>query len=606
MRLRALGTIFVLCILLAGCNSASNDGLNGVKDLALTPVSIKTFRFTWTDVGPGPTEYRLLEDPDGLSGYTEVASIAPGIGGYDLDVFLPGRINARYVLQACNEDNCVDSAPVNVAGTLGEAVGYVKASNTGALDYFGYSVALSAAGSTLAVGAYMEASAATGINGDETDDSAGAGGAVYVFTRSGSSWNQQAYIKASNAGADDMLGDWFGRSIALSADGNTLVVTAPFESSNALGINGEEDDNSAPQSGAAYVFTRDDNTWSQQAYIKASSSSAHWFGWSVALAADGNTLAVGDSSTIGTVYVFTRSDNVWSQQAHINASNTYTGSYDVGLLQALNFGDSVALAADGNTLAVGGPGDDSDATGINGDGANHLAIDSGAAYIFIRNDNVWSQQAYIKASNTGAGDSFGTGVALSADGNTLAVGATGEDSNATGINGDQGNDLAPDSGAAYIFIRDHDTWSQQAYLKASNIGTDILTPAYIAYGKGVDLSAYGTNVDLSADGNTLIVSAHDESGNASGINGNVTGDVFLQSGAVYMYSRRGDTWSQRAYIKAPAPMSGNWFGRGIDLAADGNTLAVGAYGEDGAATGINGDQDQINNWIGDSGAVYLY
>src|SRR6185369_603680 len=105
-----------------------------------------------------------------------------------------------------NSDGCENNCTISV-------IAYLKASNTGASDLFGSSVALSADGSTLAVGAYQEASAATGIGGNQTDNSAGSAGAVYVFTRSGTTWSQQAYLKASNTGA----GDFFGSSVALSA-----------------------------------------------------------------------------------------------------------------------------------------------------------------------------------------------------------------------------------------------------------------------------------------------------------------------------------------------------------------------------------------------------
>src|SRR6185436_9305068 len=107
--------------------------------------------------------------------------------------------------------------------------------------FFGGSVALSADGSTLAVGADRDNSAATGINGDENDLSAGASGAAFVFARSGLTWSQQAYLKASNPGAFD----FFGQSIAISADGSTLAVGAWNEASAAAGINGNQADNSA-------------------------------------------------------------------------------------------------------------------------------------------------------------------------------------------------------------------------------------------------------------------------------------------------------------------------------------------------------------------------
>src|SRR5581483_1146048 len=98
---------------------------------------------------------------------------------------------------------------------------------------------------------------------------------------------------------------------------------------------------------------------------------------------------------------------------------------------------------------------------VNGSGGGN-----GAVYVFTRSGGTWSQQAYLKASNTGVSDYFGYSVSLSGD--TLAVGAPGESSNATGVNGDQLNDSAENSGAVYVFTRSSGTWSQQAYLKASN------------------------------------------------------------------------------------------------------------------------------------------
>jgi ABC-type Fe2+-enterobactin transport system substrate-binding protein len=121
---------------------------------------------------------------------------------------------------------------------------YLKASNTGAHDLFGSSVSLS--GDSLAVGAREEASAATGVNGNQADNSAGGAGAVYVFVRTGTTWIQQAYVKASNRGGN------FGSSVSLS--GETLAVGAPDESSAATGVNGNQADNSASYAGAIYVF----------------------------------------------------------------------------------------------------------------------------------------------------------------------------------------------------------------------------------------------------------------------------------------------------------------------------------------------------------------
>jgi hypothetical protein len=127
-----------------------------------------------------------------------------------------------------------------------DQIAYGKASNAGASDHFGFSVALS--GDTLAVGAVDEASAATGVNGNQADNTAGAAGAVYVFVRQGSSWTQQAYLKASNAGANDL----FGWSVALSGD--TLAAGADGEASAATGVNGNQADNTASFAGAVYIL----------------------------------------------------------------------------------------------------------------------------------------------------------------------------------------------------------------------------------------------------------------------------------------------------------------------------------------------------------------
>ncbi|MBY0508383.1 MAG: hypothetical protein K2X03_31015 [Bryobacteraceae bacterium] len=249
---------------------------------------------------------------------------------------------------------------------------------------------------------------------------------------------QQAYLKASNPDAQDS----FGYSVAISGD--TVVVGAFGESSNGTG----QADNSAPEAGAAYVFTRSGTAWSQQAYLKASNpDGGDRFGWSVAIS--GDTVVVGatfeasngtgqaDNSAIraGAAYVFTRSAGVWSQQAYLKASNPDIGD---------DFGSSVAIS--GDTVVVGAYGEDSNATGVNGNQADNSASGAGAAYVFTRSAGVWSQQAYLKASNPDIGDGFGSSVAISGD--TVVVGANDEDSNGTG---GQADNSAPEAGAAYIF-----------------------------------------------------------------------------------------------------------------------------------------------------------
>ena len=386
-------------------------------------------------------------------------------------------------------------------------------------------------------------------------------------------WSQEAYLKASNTGG----GDSFGYRVALSGD--TLVVGAGSEDSSATGLNGDQSDNNTYNSGAVYVFTRTGAGWSQQAYLKASNTSAQaYFGSSVALS--GDTLAVGASgegtTRSGAAYVFTRTGATWSQQAYLKASNPET--FD-------NFGLSVALS--GDTLVVGAYQEGSSATGVNGDGTNNSASGSGAAYVFTRAGSTWSQQAYLKASNTGIEDQFGYSVAVS--GNTLVVGAWAEDSSATGVNGDQANDSAGQSGAAYVFTRTGSTWSQQAYLKASNTGSGVTLVS----------DAFGASVAVSGD--TLVVGAPFEASNATGVNGNQANNT-AQSGATYVFTRTGTTWSQQAYLKASNTGAGDKFGESIALSGD--TLMVGAPYEDSNATGVNGDQ--TNNTARANGAAYLF
>jgi len=446
-----------------GAGTDSSTG--GSTEFTLHLEQTKRFRFSWTDVD-GASFYRLMENPDGVSGFTQVgADIPAGTEMYIHEVPLYARVNARYILQSCNDTGCTDSSEVSVSGNLAEAVGYIKASNTDSGDGFGYGVflsdygstalALSADGTTLVVGAPYESSSTRGIGGTENDNSSDWSGAVYVFTRTVTGWAQQAYIKASNADSFDL----FGSAVALSADGSTLAVGAFSEASK----NGDQDNNSADWSGAVYVFTRSGSTWNQQAYVKASNTdSGDLFGHSVTLSSDGNTLAVGareeesnatginDSagqsdnslSYAGAVYVFTRSGTTWNQQAYVKASNTNYHQW---------FGNAVTLSGDGNTLAVGAIGEGSKAMGINDDQSDISQPRAGAVYVFRRSDSTWSQLAYVKAPNTEIYDRFGSAVALSSDANTLAVGAHQENSAATGINGDQTDNSAENAGAVYLY-----------------------------------------------------------------------------------------------------------------------------------------------------------
>jgi len=539
----------------------------------LTLAAIKTLRLSWAD-GMGETEYRVLEDPDGSSGYRRVATLAADTTQHDHQVFLPTSAQARYVLQACNGNACADSAAVAVAGAVAPAIGYLKASNAYHHERFGASMSLSADGQTLAVGAPDE----HGANADPDNKTGFANGAVYVFTRSNGHWQQTAYLKASNTDPYDR----FGFSVTLSADGQTLAVGAPGEGS--VGPDPLEDNGS--DNGAVYVFTRIGDAWQQTAYLKAAvTDPADKFGDSLAISAlsvDGQTLVIGapgeDGATSdpndnngadnGAVYVFTRSGDTWQQRAFLKAA--VTDQYD-------NFGDSLSLSADGLTLAVGAAGENSATT----DPHNNGSLDSGAAYVFTRSGDAWQQQAFLKATVTGGNDLFGSSLALSPDGRALAIGAPGEYSAGTDPLDNSGVEI----GAAYIFTRSGDTWQQQAYLKAFNTGL---------------YDRFGTSLALSAGGQRLVVGAPGERSNGS----NPLDDSGLANGAAYVFTRSGDTWLHQAYVKAPNTGAYDHFGASLALSSDGQTLAVGADREGSAATGIGGAQGDDS--APDAGAVYLY
>ncbi len=426
--------------------------------------------------------------------------------------------------QADNSANQAGAVYVFVRnGTNWAQQAYLKASNPGAGDGFGFSVSIYS--NTIVVGAIWESSNATGVNGNQANNSAMYAGAAYVFVRNGTNWTQQAYLKASNT---DMV-DLFGARVAVSGD--TIVVGAIGESSNATGVNGNQADNSFAGAGAAYVFVRNGTNWTQQAYLKASNTGADDnFGTGVAVAGDTIVIgAPGESSNAtgvngnqlnnaaywaGAVYVFVRSGTNWSQQAYLKASNTAQTDF----LSDDRFGNSVSVC--GETVVVGAWGEDGNATGVNGNQSNSSAEDSGAVYVFVRQGSNWSQQAYLKASNTGAGDLFGEAVCISGD--TIAIGAAGEDGGGTGINPVVLNDNSFGAGAAFVFNRKGTNWSQQAMVKASNNGSEDYFGRCVAF-----------------HGETLVVGADTEDSSVTGVNGNQNNESAFNSGAAYVFAGLG-------------------------------------------------------------------
>lgn len=395
----------------------------------------------------------------------------------------------------------------------------------------------------------------------------------------GGTFVQRAYLKASNTGS----GDRFGGRVALS--GNTIAIAAASEAGAGLGPNADQGDNTAANAGAVYVFAFDGAAWMQQAYLKASNTSAgDSFGARLALHGDllvvsalgedgGSTGQDGDQAdnsagTSGAVYVFERQAGSWSQQAYLKAPNTNANDY---------FGISLALSD--TTLVVGASGESSSATGVGGDLSDNSALNAGAVYVFQRNGASWQLEAYLKASNAESQDFFGWSVAMS--GNLLVVGAWGEDSGANTVDGTEGDNSASSAGAAYVFERVSTSWTQRAYLKASNAGAD---------------DRFGASVAVS--GETVVVGAPSEASGSTGVGGGQLNDDQPRAGAAYVFARSGGIWGQQAYLKASNTDASDSFGGALALAGD--LLVVGATGEDGSL-----GAPHVNSATG-SGAAYLF
>lgn len=380
-----------------------------------------------------------------------------------------------------------------------------------ASENFGSSVAIS--GNTAIVGASGDT-----IAGRATQ------GSAYIFIKSGNTWTRQAKLTASDGFANDR----FGNSVAISNSGDTVIVGASFA-----------DVNGAVDRGATYVFIKSGTTWTQQVKLAASDGLANDnFGSSVAI--NGTTAIVGAAGadingkdSQGAAYVFVKNGTTWTQQFKLTAS-------DGAKLD--NFGNSVAI--NGNIGIVGAHRAD-----ING------AVDRGAAYVFARNvNNTWTQQAKLLASGGLANDNFGSSVA-SNSGDTVIIGAAFAD-----IDG------VLNRGAAYVFVANGTTWTQQTRLLAS---------------EGKENNKFGNSVSVS--GNTAIVG--DEGANIDGKSA---------QGAAYVFIKSGTTWTQQVKLLASDGAKLDNFGSGV--AISGNTAIVGSLNAD-IGSGING----INQ-----GAAYVF
>jgi len=410
-----------------GAWAEDSDGSADTDNAADGAGAVYVFKRSTTGGVISWSQVRYVKAPPQIAGDNFGFSVSLSKDGNRLAVGAPGKdiggVNtnegAVYVYSAPNYDT----------PTL------VTASDLQNDDRFGESIALSDDGLRLAVGAILE----DGGAGDPATSS----GAVYVYTDglgNGTSWTEENILYAPTPQANANL----GVSVALNQDGSVLAAGA-----------WREDDLAANDDrGAAYMFVRTAGpTWSAGTQLKASDrADDDRFGVSIALSDDGTRLAIGAPGDFlgmggftGAAYVFTCSiPPTCSEEAIITASNSDVDDA---------FGIAVALSSSGNTLLVGASYEDGSEVDTSATPDN-LASNAGAAYRFTRAAGppaTWTQINYIKATNTDAGDSFGTDVAISDNGSRIVVGASGEDSNATGVDGDQTNDTATDAGAAYLW-----------------------------------------------------------------------------------------------------------------------------------------------------------
>ena len=448
----------------------------------------------------------------------------------------------------------------SASADAGALEAYVKAHIPGSGDNFGAATALSRDGLTLAVGVPAENECTAGIShGNFTTTGGGCtdSGAVYIYVWSGTAWARQAYIKVANPVFDTTVGTSFGQALALSSDGNTLVVGEPFFGDAATGEHSDYE-------GRVSVYVRSmAGVWSLQDILGFTGTGNRGmnFGQAIAISDSGNVVIVGAPMALraapnpGAAYVFERTGPTWTSRF------TFTGGNS-----ADRFGAAVAISGDGNTVAIGSPFEDSATTGI-GSTPNAAAAGAGAVYLSKRAVTGFGALLYVKPSNTVAGMTFGAAVSLDGAGETLAVGA-------------------PDTaagGAAYVFRKPSSQWIQDAVVSPNPQDA---------------LDGFAASLVLTSDGLRLAVGAPNESSDGSSpANNNVS-----KSGAAYLF-RRVTAWTSERFVKATNLEALDAFGTSVSLAENGR-LAVGAIKEDSSAIGINGNQ--ASNAKSNSGAVYVF
>jgi hypothetical protein len=451
---------------------------------------------------------------------------------------------------------------------------YLKASPFGTYQYmdrFGYSVATTS--DTVAIGAPGEDSSTTGINSAPNEDAYDSG-AVFIYIKTITGWRHQAYIKPTRIGSSQ-IGNYFGFSVSINS--NTLLVGAPFARGDNMGINSQPNGRSQ-NSGAAYLYTRSGQSWTETTYFKPSlvglTQENDSFGFAVSIRGDGRRLVIGapgedssstgvdstpneDAENSGAAYTFSLSlQGVWFQDGYLKPAQ-------VGVSQAMDvFGASVAFS--GATVAIGAPGEDGGGLGVNSL-PDERAFGAGAVYLFDGASTPWRQIAYLKPQAVGGSQQYdGLGMSVALTSTRIIAGAPFEDSASVGVNS-QPDELALDSGAAYVWrLASNNTWTQEAYLKPS------------AYGSTQAGDYFGLSVGIS--GLWCVVGAPFEDGSGAETFGSPNDGSSDNRGAAYLFRRDNNLWQQVAYLKPTfLQRSESQFGNAI--AISGETLVIGAVGD---------------------------
>lgn len=350
---------------------------------------------------------------------------------------------------------------------------------------FGSSVSLNTAGDLIVVG---------DINIDEPGK--GNAGAVYVFSRSGSTWTEDQKLLASNSVSNAV----YGTSVDISNTGDYIIAGAPGNGT-----------------GAAIVLNETGGTWSEQQILSPTTSIImDNFGEFVAIDSDGNTAIVGapfaDSASLtnnGAAYIFTRSGSTWTQQAELtpptadNAANR-------------QFGSGVAISEDGDRIFVGAPGN----SGLDGVG-----------YVYTRSGSAWTLEQKITPTGGTPGDiSFGQNASFNALSDVLVVGDPEFTASALG--------------SAYVFTRSGSTWTQQQKLNGGTLSS---------------VATFGETVDINDDGDVIVIGAKNDNSN---------------TGAVFVFTESGGTWTEES--KNTFGPFGSVFGDDVSISGDGQYIAAGA------------------------------